>query len=81
MISFVLPFDSSDATLAEVGGKGANLSHMTRAGFPVPSDFLITTTAYRAVVEVNNLQTQTTSRSHRFVQGIEARFSWLPSPT
>jgi len=38
MITFVLPFYSSDATLAVAvaGGKGANLSRMTRAGFLVP---------------------------------------------
>ncbi len=56
MNTFVLPMDSSDATLAEVGGKGANLSRLTRAGFPVPSGFLITTAAYRAFVQANGLQ-------------------------
>lgn len=45
MTTFVLPFDSPDATLALVGGKGANLGRMARAGFPVPPGFLITTTA------------------------------------
>ncbi len=41
----VLPFDSSDATLENVGGKGANLSFLTHAGFPVPQGFLLTTQA------------------------------------
>ena len=58
MTTFVLPFVSSDATLAVAGGKGANLSRLTRAGFGVPPGFLITTTAYRAFVQANNLQTQ-----------------------
>lgn len=58
MTTFVLPFDSSDATLAVVGGKGANLSRLTRAGFPVPPGFLITTGAYRAFVQANDLQAQ-----------------------
>ncbi len=48
--TLVLPFDSSQATLAVAGGKGANLSRLTYAGFPVPSGFLITTAAYRAFV-------------------------------
>jgi pyruvate,water dikinase len=56
--SFVIPFNSPDATLPNVGGKGANLSLMTRASFPVPSGFLLTTNAYRAFVQINNLQKQ-----------------------
>ena len=55
---FVLRMDSREAMLARVGGKGANLSRMTRAGFPVPPGFLITTNAYNAFVQGNALQTQ-----------------------
>src|SRR5262249_41558356 len=33
--------------LALAGGKGANLGEMTRAGFPVPVGFCVTTAAYR----------------------------------
>jgi pyruvate,water dikinase len=33
-----------------VGGKGANLARLARAGFPVPEGFVITTAAYRAFV-------------------------------
>src|SRR5690349_12936788 len=33
--------------LALAGGKGANLGEMTRAGFPVPPGFCVTTAAYR----------------------------------
>src|SRR3954447_22170334 len=36
--------------LALVGGKGANLGEMARAGFPVPSGFCVTTAAYREFV-------------------------------
>lgn len=44
----VLPFDAvSAADLPHVGGKGANLGEMTRAGFPVPPGFCITTAAFR----------------------------------
>ncbi|MBI4443266.1 MAG: hypothetical protein HY649_07820 [Acidobacteria bacterium] len=58
MTTFVLPFESSDASLAVVGGKGANLSRMIRAGFPVPPGFFLTTAAYRAFVQANELQGQ-----------------------
>ncbi|MBI3915044.1 MAG: phosphoenolpyruvate synthase, partial [Chloroflexi bacterium] len=53
---FILPFNSLQATLHRVGGKGANLSELTRAGFNVPPGFLITTDAYRAFVSENGLQ-------------------------
>lgn len=35
------------ADLALAGGKGANLGELTRAGFPVPPGFCVTTDAYR----------------------------------
>jgi phosphohistidine swiveling domain-containing protein len=47
----VLGFDRiGHADLATVGGKGANLGEMSRAGFPVPPGFCITTEAYRVFV-------------------------------
>ena len=43
----VLPFAEIDAaSIAVAGGKAANLGEMTRAGFPVPPGFCITTQAY-----------------------------------
>ncbi|MCA9538518.1 MAG: phosphoenolpyruvate synthase [Myxococcales bacterium] len=36
------------ADLPRVGGKGANLGELTRAGVPVPPGFCVTTDAYRA---------------------------------
>ncbi len=43
----VIGLASTDAeSLAAVGGKGANLSKMIRAGLPVPSGFCVTTEAY-----------------------------------
>ena len=56
MNTLILPLDLAQATLAEVGGKGVNLSRMSRAGFPVPPGFLITTAAYCAFVQANLLQ-------------------------
>ncbi|MGE5334478.1 MAG: PEP/pyruvate-binding domain-containing protein, partial [Nitrososphaerota archaeon] len=38
-----------------VGGKGANLGRLLRQGLPVPSAFIITTTAYRRFLTMNNL--------------------------
>lgn len=42
--------------VALVGGKGANLGEMTRAGFPVPPGFIITAHAYYQFIKENNLE-------------------------
>ena len=39
-----------------VGGKGANLGEMVRAGFPVPPGFIVTSAAYFQVLQINNLK-------------------------
>lgn len=39
-----------------VGGKGANLGEMTKAGFPVPPGFVVTVPAYQEFLEANKLQ-------------------------
>src|SRR5262245_30908206 len=45
---YTLSFGEVDATrLPDVGGKGANLGELTRAGFSVPPGFCVTTAAYR----------------------------------
>lgn len=45
---YVLGFEQLDKdSLPLVGGKGANLGEMSRAGFPVPRGFCVTTAAYR----------------------------------
>jgi pyruvate,water dikinase len=54
----ILPLSSPLATLERVGGKGANLAELVRAGFSVPPAFLVTTTAYRAFVDANDLQSR-----------------------
>jgi pyruvate,water dikinase len=58
MKSYILPLSDPQATLETVGGKGMSLAKMIGAGFPVPNGFHITTTAYRAFVDANNLQTK-----------------------
>ncbi|GFP74099.1 phosphoenolpyruvate synthase [Clostridium fungisolvens] len=48
MKNYVLRFEEIDKTyLPYVGGKGANLGEMTKAGFPVPQGFCVTTYAYK----------------------------------
>src|SRR3954454_990523 len=55
MDPYVLPFSEVGAdSVALVGGKGANLGEMTRAGFPVPPGFCITTAAYREFVAASS---------------------------
>ena len=53
--ALVLELDSPQATLELVGGKGASLARLARAGLPVPPGFHITTLAYRRFVRENDL--------------------------
>ncbi len=46
--------DKDDVAL--VGGKGANLGEMTKAGFPVPPGFIITSKAYFDFLKENKLE-------------------------
>ena len=47
----ILPFSDINARdLGLVGGKGANLGEMTNAGFPVPTGFCVTTTAFEKFI-------------------------------
>lgn len=58
-MAFTIPFtqlNKNDIPLA--GGKGANLGEMTAAGLPVPPGFVLTTAAYDAFTEENELQQQ-----------------------
>ena len=52
----ILPLNIENASLAAVGGKGINLVRMTRAGFPVPSGFVLSTQAYRNFIENKQLR-------------------------
>ncbi|KAB8195886.1 pyruvate, phosphate dikinase [Nonomuraea phyllanthi] len=49
-MKLVLPLDDAAADLDTVGGKGASLARLVRAGLPVPGGFHVTTEAYRAFV-------------------------------
>lgn len=51
MNPYVMHFNEIDSTsLPDVGGKGANLGEMSKAGFPVPQGFCVTTSAYREFI-------------------------------
>src|SRR5688500_15929312 len=49
----IFPFTCPETPLELAGGKGANLARLTRAGFPVPRGFIISTDAYREFVSAN----------------------------
>ncbi len=57
-VALWLPLAADEATLELVGGKGASLARLAAAGLPVPDGFLLTTAAYRRVVEAADLQAQ-----------------------
>jgi pyruvate,water dikinase len=55
MNPYVMHFNETDSTsLPDVGGKGANLGEMCKAGFPVPQGFCVTTAAYRKFIAASH---------------------------
>lgn len=85
-----LAFDQIAATdLPRVGGKGANLGEMARAGFPVPPGFCISTEAFRrfmaGVPESDELYASLDALSADDVEGVrrvgeEVRRALLAAP-
>ncbi|MDR3575930.1 MAG: PEP/pyruvate-binding domain-containing protein [Anaerolineaceae bacterium] len=53
---YTLSLADPQATIQLVGGKGASLAILSRAGLPVPDGFHVTTTAYQEFVTRNALQ-------------------------
>ena len=53
VVRFFKDIDKNDTP--SVGGKGANLGEMTKAGFPVPNGFAITIDAYDRFLEENDI--------------------------
>lgn len=92
MERYVLNFNEIDKTcLPYVGGKGANLGEMTKAGFPVPQGFCVTTCAYRTFVqqstEINSLLNRLESinpddleQVHELGQSIREHLQSMPMP-
>ena len=74
MTPFTLPLGRQVADVADAGGKGANLAALVRAGFPVPDGFIVSTSAYRLFVEINDLQTEIIERSSAIAAGDMAAF-------
>src|SRR3990167_1488196 len=56
LILFFKDIDKND--LALVGGKGANLGEMAKAGFPVPGGFAITVASYQKFLDFNRITEQ-----------------------
>jgi len=48
--------EDGSTELATVGGKGASLGRLVKAGFPVPPGFVVTTGAYAEFVRANDLE-------------------------
>jgi len=70
----ILWLDQATADLTPlVGGKGANLGELMRAGFSVPNGFAITTTAFNQTIEINGLIDT--------IHSIEADIDHLEIPT
>jgi pyruvate,water dikinase len=55
MEKLILPFNTDEIRLDQVGGKGLNLSKTIRGGFPVPPGFILTAEAYRLFTRMNQI--------------------------
>lgn len=56
-VGFIAWFDEHDRTdVSLVGGKGANLAKMVRAGLPVPDGFVVTSHAFLSVLEAAEIR-------------------------
>lgn len=65
--------DGLDRTsVAEAGGKGANLAELARAGLPVPPGLVITTDAYRSFVALSGIAGQIVEVADAVVEGDDA---------
>ncbi len=56
MSVFTARLNTTNDALEIVGGKGRSLAKMTNAGFAVPGGFMVTTIAYAAFVDANNMR-------------------------
>ncbi|MEK9143731.1 MAG: phosphoenolpyruvate synthase [Patescibacteria group bacterium] len=63
---FVVWFNEVDKEdIAIVGGKGANLGEMTKAGFPVPTGFIVTAQAYMHFLDVTRIRPKIETALHQ----------------
>jgi pyruvate,orthophosphate dikinase len=71
---FVYDFTEGDRTQKDLlGGKGANLSEMTRLGLPVPPGFVITTEACKAYLASGSAPTELADEVTEHLAALEAR--------
>ena len=56
MSNFIMVLSGSSAGLSQVGGKGASLAKLSRAGLLVHPCFFVTTSVYRRFLAVHGLQ-------------------------
>ncbi|GCE51157.1 pyruvate,water dikinase [Thermosporothrix hazakensis] len=85
--SLLLPFTAS-SSIERTGGKAYNLSELTRAGFPVPPGFTITTDAYLLITQQLDLaplldeleQTKEPERLAELAARMRARIHEAPIP-
>ncbi len=62
---FVVWFNEVDkGDIPLVGGKGANLGEMTKAGFPVPPGFIVTAQAYKHFLDVTRIRSKIETALH-----------------
>lgn len=65
LMTYTIPFSQLNKTNIPIAGrKGANLSEMTAAGFPVPPGFVLTTEAYDSFVRAHGLQQKILELGH-----------------
>ena len=65
---FVVWFSEVDkGDIDTVGGKGANLGEMTKAGFPVPPGFIVTAQAYYYFLDETHIR----SKIHSILSGLD----------
>ena len=57
--------------IAEVGGKGANLGELTKAGMPVPQGFIVTSAAYYLFLDESGLR----SKIKKILDGLDTEDS------
>ena len=66
MITYTASFENiSSQDIPLVGGKGANLGEMTKAGFNIPPGFCVTTKAYHAFIDPHS------SEIYKLLEGLD----------
>ena len=85
-MQFIKHFSEIDDTdLPHVGGKGLNLGKLTRAGFPVPNGFCVTTDTYRLSVqglsEQNDGNIKDIELLPKLIKAIHTALEKLQTPT